>query len=396
MIQKSARLPILIALPVLLILGAVAVVLLLPDPPTPPPAPDPRPLDNTTEIPPADGGDDPLEYKPDPRPQPRPDHGAPDSAAKAEAMLEEAWGAMEEIRSRLELKYKYADYTLDRTLTLETVMRKLSRLDGAYFVGNDYALAFPEAEGDLVRIECATISGRDLPDGPLSMSVDMRTGETKRDGKLFARDANGHVLLSDTDCRTLTELLREPVLTHFAHQRALTGELAPVTNLLPEAPPSPFSADDFKAIAVGAMGYRLSCHSVGGQTLATPIDITGDYATNSISVTSLPSRQWMPPPDDRESFKRRIQGLLDDVSRMAITQLENGTKVEDLRVYLLGGSWWYYRYADFSPFDIKLEVTDLEARKITITVAGSYGSPLPFKAVRFISDGSGDGNHYAD
>lgn len=384
------------ALPVLLVLGTVAVFLLLPDPPAPLPSPIPQPLDNGGTTPWVDDGDDPLPADPDLRPRPRPNNGAPDDASVADAMLEEAWSAMGDIRSRLELKYKYAEYTLDRSVTLAALMRKLERLDGKYFRGTDYALHYPEGSVDTVRIECVATNGRALPDGALAMIVDMRTGETQVEGTVFARNAEGYVLLGDEAYRELSRVFRESVLAHYNLQQNEVETLVAVTRLVPEDIPEPFQPDDFKATAVGSMGYRLSCSTVRGEPLAKPVGISADYTANTISVTGVASDDWMRPPDDRERLKNRIDGLLDEMAHMALDQLKAGTKVDQLRIYLLGGSWWYFRWAELSPFDVKLAVIDGESPKVTLTVETAFGRSLPFKAVRFVATSAESEGSYID
>lgn len=396
MVQRSMKLPLLLAVPVMLVLAAVAVFLLLPDQPPPPPTPDPAPLDNSGVAKPPDDGEDPLPAEIDPRPRPKPNNGAPESGSVADAMLAEAWGAMEDIRSRLELKYKYAKYKLDRTLTLETVLRRLSRLDGDYFKGTDYALSYPESEEDLVQIECLTIEGRDLPDGPLTMTVEMRTGESTTEGTIFARNAEGYVVLGDSAYRALTVIMRESILDHFNVQNGYTEGLADLVALTPNEVPEPFSTDDFKASSSGAMGYRLSCATVDGEGLAQPVVVTADYDVNTISITSIPSDDWMRPPDDRERLKNRIDWLLQDMARNALNQLEREIKAEDIRIYTLGASWWYFRWAELSPFDVKLEITPGDSPKVTLTVATSFGKPLPFKPVRFVAIDAESKGSYID
>lgn len=396
MVKSSVKLPLMIAAPVLLVIGGVAAFFLLPDPPAPPPQPAPQPLDNTGNERPPDNGEDPLPVEIDPRPRPEPNNGAPDSAALADAMLEEAWGAMENIRSRLELKYKYAEYTLDRELTLEAVMRKLSRLDGTHFKGADYALSFPPGEGDLVRIECRTIETRPLPDGPLVMTVDMRTGETSKEGTIFARNTEGYVLLGDPAYRALTEIFQYAVNDHFSVQQETPEGLADVELLMPDEPEAPFKAGDFKVSKVGEMGFRISCSSVSGEAIASPVSLTGDYESNTISVSTAASEDWMRPPTNREEVKDRLDYVLRTMARAVFQQMDAGKKPAELRVYRLNAYYWYLRWAQISPFDIRFEVTEGETRKVTFTVATSFGKALPFKPVRYVATSGDERGEYLD
>ena len=396
MVQRSVKSPLMIAVPVLLVMAVVAVYFLLPEPPAPPPSPPPAPLENTPATPQPDDGEDPLKTQLDPRPRPRPNNGAPNSAAVATAMLDEAWGTMESVRSRLELKYKYAEYKLDRSLTLETLMRRLSRMDGEYFKGSDYNLNFPAREGDFARIECATIDGRDLPDGSLVMSVNLRTGETKAEGTIFARNRDGYVLLGDSEYRELSSVFREAVLDHYNEQQGSIETDMRLDSLLPADPPEPFVSEDFRAVSSGSMGYKLACVTINGEALATPVNVTVDYESNTISSSNCESKDWLSPPDSRERLKDRLENVLRDVARSALRQLEEGKSSTELRMYRLNGYYWYFRWAGISPFDVSLDVAESESRTVTLTIATSYGKTLPFESVRYVAKAGDKAGAYID
>ena len=102
--QSSTKLPILLALPVLALLGVAAVFLLGPDDPDPPKPPGPQPELNEPETPPGNDGEDPLKVDPSTIKRPTPKPGAPESIDVAEAMYAEAFEHMRAVRARLELK----------------------------------------------------------------------------------------------------------------------------------------------------------------------------------------------------------------------------------------------------------------------------------------------------
>lgn len=388
--RDSVKLPLFMAVPVILGLCFAVYFLLPPDTPAPPTS-EPLPLDNSPAALPPDNEPSPLPVDVDTGPPTRTGFQSPRDPEVAAAMSEEAWLALGEIRSRLELKYKYADYVLDRNLTLDSVMRRPDRLKGNYFRPDDYELRFPAGDADLASIECRRVQGDELPDGPLRMVVDLRTGETKQEGSILARDAAGRVLLGADEYTVLWELMRSAILTHFRQQQNMENELSK-GSVLPDEMPNPFTAEDLSFKPDGDLRYILGCETLRGIPLAQPIRVVGDYSANTLSVTHVDSPEWNPLPTDRTEFEDRVEGLLEDIHRMVRIHLSAERKPEELRVYMLGGSWWYYRWAGITPFDVKIDVSSEDPRKITLRVATAFGRALPFEPVQYIAEAEPDAN----
>lgn len=383
---RSVRLPLLIALPVLVLLGLAAVLLSGQEPPPPPrpPAPNLPEPDNT---PPPQPDADPLQADPDP--QPRPISGAPATAQEAEEMADEAWGALENIRARLELKYKGAEYKLDRGWTIAILMRRLERLDGKYFKGTDFALGFPEGDEPVAVARCVTRCGDSLPDGELKLTVNLRTGITEKAGRLLARTPEGLLLLGEREYARLDEFLCEALFRHSERQQAQSGGgLAPLDGLYDD-PEEPFDAASLsaKAVANRPLAVEFACRSVNGERLAEPAVITLDYADNTVSISSVSAKSWMPLPDDREAFKDQCRWYLRILAGTARNALEAGTPRD--RITLTGEErfGWAMRYARLLPLDVKLTISEAEPWTITLEVATQFGRPLPFKSLRYVTGG---------
>jgi hypothetical protein len=379
---RSAKLPLLIALPVLLAIG-VAVVFLIPNDPPPQPQP-PEPLLSNDEPAPIVDKDNPL-VGPDPRPRPRPKPGAPSEVAVAKAMEGEAGAAMEAIRSRLELKFKYAEYKLDRSWTLEQVMRRPDALSGTHFAATDYSLSFPDGEDPQAVITCATIQGRELPDGALTLTLNLRTGDAKRQGRILARNAAGYVLLGDSEYREISEALRAAVLDHVLRQDGVASGLAEF-KAVSSPPDSMFVSTDFTIAGVkeAALAVDFTCHSIGSEELAHPAVISIDYATRTVKLSASNSPDWIAPPRDRERFTRRSHYLFMSVSDGIVARIINGGDLDEIRPEGAHRSHWSWAYSEVMPFDVK--IVEGTANRVVLEVATSFGRPLPFAKVRYVAE----------
>jgi hypothetical protein len=378
--QPSVKLPLLLAAPVLLVLGVAAVFLLQPDPPPRPQPNPPEPLPGNDAPRPDDDGD-PL-IDPDPRPRPKPVPGAPTEVAVAEAMRAEIDRAFGEVRARLELKFKGAGYALDRGWTLEQVVRRLDKLTGKYFDAADYTLTYPEADDALAEIICATMQGRGLADGPLSMRVNLRTGETTRAGVVLARNSDGYVLLNEHQYREISDVLRRAAVAHILDQTQAASGLAGFMNMEARGD---FDATDFSAKAAkSGLGAEFACRSVHGAQLAEPAVISVDYLARTIKASKANSAGWMYFDDDRERLKRRCDWFLPEVASYVLEQAAAKVPVGEVRLEAAQDSNWGWRYSSFTPFDVTI-VEYTEAR-VVLEIAGSFGRPLPFTRLRYVAE----------
>jgi hypothetical protein len=378
--QPSVKLPLLIAAPVLLVIGVAAVFLLQPDGgPTPQPNV-PEPL-ATNDAPRPDDGGDPL-VDPDPRPRPEPKPGAPTEIAVADAMKAEVDRAFNEVRARLELKYKGADYTLDRSWTLEQVVRRLDKLTGTHFNATDYALTFPQADDALAEITCATVQGRELPDGPLTMSLNLRTGETTRTGTIFARNADGYVLLDARQYREISDMLRRAAVAHILDQAQAASGLAGFMHMEARGD---FDATDFSAEAAkSGFGAEFACRSVRGAPLAEPAVISVDYKARTVTLSRVTAPGWMELDEERDRFTRRAQWLMQVVANHALGQAGLKVAKADIQLEAAPDSDWGWRYASFTPFDVT--IVEYSAERVVLEVASCFGRALPFGKVRYVAE----------
>jgi len=393
---RSVRLPLLIALPVLVLLGLAAVFLSGQEPPPPPQPPAPN-LPEPDNSPPRQPETDPLQVDPDPTP--RPIRGAPATAQEAEEMADEAWGALENIRARLELKYKGAEYRLDRGWTIELLMRRLDRLDGKHFRGTDFALEFPEGNEPVAVARCVARNGATLPDGELKLTVNLRTGITEKSGRLLARTPEGLILLGEREYAKLDGLIREAIFRHCERQQAHPGGgLAPLDGLYDDSPEEPFDVASLSATAVAnrPLAVEFACRSLNGDRLAEPAVVTLDYADKSVAISRVSAKSWMPLPDDREAFKNQCRWYLRILAGTARNALEAGTPRTQITLEGDERFGWAIRYAVVLPFDVKLTISESEPWTITLEVATQFGRPLPFKPLRYVTGGKDDRDGWED
>lgn len=379
--QASVKFPLLLAVPVLLVIGVVAVIMLQPEPPPQPKPPEPLPL-NDGPGPSADGGD-PL-IDPDPRPRPQPKPGAPTEITVAQAMEAEVDRAFEEVRARLELKFKGAEYVLDRTWTLEQVVRRTDKLIGTHFDATDYTLTFPQSDDALAEITCATVKGLALPDGPLVMRVNVRTGETSRTGRILARNAAGYVLIGETEYRLITDVLRGAVSEHLMRQRHVESGLAEFTPVELRSE-SAMAVEDFTATpSKTGLGVVFACRTIQKAELAEPAVIVVDYGLRSVKISEVDNVGWMQFDLDREQFTRRSDWLLRNVTTYVTQQAANGAAIENIRVELADNNEWRWHYSSLTPFDIK--IAECSPERVVLEISTHYGRPLPFAKVRYVAE----------
>lgn len=386
---QRVKLPVMIALPVLLAAGLGAAYFLTPDAPEPPPPPH----GNKFDLPGSSGckppdNDDPLYVDPNTIKRPTPRPGAPSSAALATEIENEARKAQEAIRSRLELRFKNNEYKVDPAWTLLQVMRRLDALNTARFHADDYKLTFPEGEIPLVRIECASAKGVPLPDGPLVMLVNLNTGETTLEGKVWARDANGYLLVSDAVYRDLSRALRSATRSHYELHHE--GKLSAVA-----MGPDALNAELFEYVEVGDCKafklpgsvdtWELSCRSIDGEPLAEPAVVTMDYAASTIKVSQISSPEWMPVPDDRTEFADGCRWMFQEMgSRYKSLHAHAESPAEAMRL-AKSLNRWTYEYAGVSAMDVTLALSE-DAKTLWIIVGSVYGRPLPFASLRYRCD----------
>jgi hypothetical protein len=392
---QKVKLPVMIALPVLLAAGIGAAYFLTQDAPEPPP-----PIHGNTFELPGDGGckgpdtDDPLYVDPDTIKRPTPRPGAPSSATLASEIENEARKAQEAIRSRLELRFKNNEYRVDPAWTLLQVMRRLDALNTARFHAADYKLTFPEGDAPMARIECASAKGVPLADGPLVMLVNLNTGETTLEGKVWARDANGYLLLNDAAYRDMNRTLRSATLSHHAlhHQ----GELASVmaSEALHDRLFEYVESGDYKAFKVAGTQdtWELSCRTIDGEALAEPAVVTIDYAANTIKVSVVSSPAWMPLPDNRQEFAEVCQWMFREMGNRYKSFHNNAASPAEAISLAKSMNTWTFDYAGVSAMDVTMTLSE-DNETLWIVVASVYGRPLPFAALRYrASVASGEGS----
>jgi hypothetical protein len=385
---RSAKLPLLIALPVLLALG-VAAVFLIPTDPAPRPIP-PTPGFANDDPGPTGNGTDPLIADPNPRPRPNPRPSAPSDVAVAEAIEDEADAAMDAVRSRLELKFKHAEYKLDRTWTLEQVMRRLDALSGTHFTAADFALSFPDGTDPIAVITCATIQGHEMPDGPLKMTVDLRTGKSTREGRVLARNADGYVLLGDAEYRLVSEVLREAVQAHVILQADTDSGLASLETPFQVPQNAVFAATDFTANPVKGepLSAAFACHTLRGEPLAEPAVVTINYKTRTATLSAAKSPGWMELPGDRDQLMRRTRWMLREVASRALEKVAEGVPAAELTAEKAHNEAWIWSHAVVLPFDVTLKFDKEQPQRMILEIATCFGRQLPYPAVRYVADSS--------
>lgn len=383
--SPSTRLVILIALPAtgLLILGVVWWMLPSPRPPAPTPQPAPEPGMETDPHSP-----DIVEHDPAPPPA----TNAPDSAVVAEAMKTEAFSSMKRIRSRLELKYKYADYKHDSAWTVKSVMRRPERLDGEYFLGMDFKLQFDDPEEPVVTLSAATAQGINLPDGPLTLTVDLSSGKSTEAGELYARDRNGRLLLSDEHYDEGSSVLMSALYHWVTLQRLGESDDERRSdendrferNLgygLEE-----FDRDDLvvgKTLPNGKIEFSL--RTLKGQPMSWPCVLYVDQTNMSVEIAEAPSTAWMPVPSDAEWLKRylswRISNHCKDLlsSDSDTESLLTTPSPDALPIYVLETS-------ESLPSDWTIDLERGETTKLVFQLHSSFGRALPFGKLRYVYD----------
>ncbi|MEZ5990732.1 MAG: hypothetical protein R3E76_00060 [Planctomycetota bacterium] len=382
---RSTKLPILLGIPLLALLGVAAFLLFDPSEPEPPTPPNPGLNEPEFEPPLGNTEPDPLVVDPNTilRPEPRP--GAPESVELADAILEEAWTAMRQIRARLELKYKYADYTLDRTWTIAGVMRRPEKLNGTYFGIEDFSVVFPKGDDPFAEITCLSRKGQKLPDGNLIMTLNLRNGECTEAGTIYARSAGGGVLLPDDHYRVLTNVLQRAAISHMIrHSKQITSKADTIEELT-SIRYQRFSVQDFHLEDSGD-SVKLSCRSIQGQPLEYPCEIAIDYDSRRIVVSEVPSREWMPLPTGRQDFEDSgdwyLRQMVEQVSQL-IGQAGHSRQVT---LKELSVNDWFFVSCNACPMDLTISVSAADPLVVTLEFKTSWGRPLPFKTVRFVGE----------
>ncbi|MCB9894150.1 MAG: hypothetical protein H6839_06870 [Planctomycetes bacterium] len=395
---KSLKLPVLIALVAVLVLAGVGAFFLLPDDPPPQPRP-PVPLPESNDPDPGHPPDtDPLTADPNARPRPKPKPGAPDRVDIAQAMENEVREVLDQIRARLELKFKYAEYQLDPTWTLEQIMRRLERLDGEYFKGTDYALELKNGDEPTAEISCVSINGLQLADGPLRMTLNLRTGKSEMSGRIVARDTSGRVLLPNSAYAQLTNIIESAALSHAGMQRnAESGKLASFENVMSPWRPDPFVLSDFTAgpVAGRELTAEFACRTIQGEELAEPAVMTVDYATKKITISPASAPAWMPVPKDREQFKEDCRWALRAIAmRLARDMKNRGASEPDLSK--VESVDWFFSSIGVLPFELRVDAAPDAPGNVGVEISTNFGRPLPFKRLRYVAQLDGGQGDYAD
>lgn len=382
---RSTKLPILLALPLLALVVVGAVLLLEPDDPEPPPPPNPE-LYDPEPGPAADNGEPvPLEVDPNTITRPKPRPGAPETVELANAILDEAWSAMREIRARLELKYKYADYAIDRSWTISSVMRRPEKLSGTYFATEDFSIEFPESEDPFVEITCLTRKGLPLPDGTLTMTLNLRNGECTEAGTIHARSIRGGVLLPDDHYRSLTNVLQRAAISHMIrHSREDTPSATTLEDLT-SIRYQRFSAEDFGLVAAGET-VTVSCRSIRGEPLEYPCEIKIDYSSSHITISNVPSREWMPLPESRQDFEDSGDWYLRQMVEQVSALIAQEGHPRQVTLKELSVNDWFFVSCNACPLDLNISLSAADPLVVTLEFKTSWGRPLPFKAVRFVGE----------
>lgn len=380
---SGTKLPILLAIPVLVVFGVAAVWMLGPDDPDPPRPPGPPPeMNDPLSRPPDNTGTDPLTVDPGSIKRPTPGSGSPDSVEMADAMLNEAWNAMRSIRARLELKFKYAEYELDRGWTIGTVMRHPERLDGEHFKADDFVLSFPEGEEMIALVECSTAKGIRLPDGALSMRLNLQNGECEEGGTIYARNASGEVLLADEHYRWMSTMLQSAAVRHMLSHFQPDGE---ASSELFEYIREPFERTDLSSSSTGEIA-SFACRSVRGEPLAYPGVISIDYASEKITLSSVPSRDWMPLPKSAEDFSENYEWYMRWMAKRAIEIVRQEGHSREVTRQEFQYVEWYFTSSGVCPLDLNMIISKDDPLVVTLELRSSWGRQLPFKPVRYVAE----------
>lgn len=370
-----------LVLPVFIIVVAGTVYALLPDSPPAPPLPNTGLLPDPEPLPPTGDPDKPLQpLVPAPKGQRR--TGAPASLVEADAILAEVNEKLTSVRSRLELKFKVNEYQHDPAWDLQSVMRRLSTMDGTHFRAADYALGFPAPAEPVVEIACNTRQGAALPDGPIKMVVNLKTGESEIVGNLYARDQYDRIYLSAGDL----DYAAETVLTRFnADFVVRTGGTDDSSYYRPWRRRSSLTDADFvvSVLSEQPLVVEYACRAGGGSELAEPVVLRFDYSTWRMTCSNVASEKWHPKLEDRDEFKDDNQWRLSHLTELAQRFGQSGKPVSERRLGEMGCSSWAVGGSGYSACDIRVSATD---RKIRVSIATSMGRPLPFAQLVYERD----------
>jgi hypothetical protein len=389
---SQKKLMLLVALPVTGALILAGVWFALPEPPAPPPTPNQAPEPEPPQ--PDPGTNEPEVIHPIERPDPEPVPNAPRNPEVAEAMRVEAFEGLKRIRSRLELKYKYADYQHDTAWTVEGVVRRPERLNGEYFEFADFKLSFPVPEEANVELSVATAKGVELPDGPLALRVNLGTGESEETGEVFARDHNGRVLLLDKHYAEATDVIMSVMHEWISIQNLPEGE--PRGRMLEyledrlEWRLDNFERGDLvlgKKLSNGRLEFSLRTYH--GHELSWPAVVYYDPGTENFELVDVQSPRWMPVPDDADRLKSNIrwdlrwscEQVFHDDEYEPVVPDSVSTDILDTDVYVESRS---------EPSDWTVELVPGDSPKVIVELHSSFGRPLPFGKLRFVYDSEHD------
>lgn len=381
-----------LVLPIFVILVAGTVYALLPDDTPPPPQPNTGLLPNPDPLPPPKPGPGPLEpLVPEPLGKRR--AGAPASLAEADAILREVNEKLSAVRARLELKFKVNEYSHDPAWTLEGVMRRLTAMDGTHFRAADYSLTFPDAAAPVAHITCNTCQGAALPDGPIVMVVDLKTGKSELRGQLLARDDYDRVYLPEPAARIAADEVHRLFTEDFLLRTGADTEVAARSRRWRDEDELKHFTFAVKVLHDSPALVEYACREAGGSPLTEPMVLRFDYGTWVLDRSDCSNTAWQPAIPERSEMMSDLRWRIGSVAEMAGNSLRGGVALTERTIGKSGVSQWHVLGSEFLPSDLRIACSGTTVR---VTIASSFGRPLPFAALVYTYDTATDAGKFAD
>jgi hypothetical protein len=381
-----------LVLPIFVILVAGTVYALLPADTPPPPQPNTGLLPDPDPLPPPKPGPGPLEpLVTEPTGKRR--AGAPASLAEADAILREVNEKLAAVRARLELKFKVNEYMHDPAWTLEGVMRRLTVMDGTHFRASDYSLTFPDSAAPVAHIGCNTRQGAALPDGPIVMVLNLKTGESEIQGDLLARDDYDRVYLPDSVARVAADEVFRMFTADFLLRTGADAEVAARSRRWRDE--SELSSFTFTATVLhdSPAVVEYACREAAESQLAEPMVLRFDYGTWLLERSDCTNSAWQPEVPDRAEMADRLRWRIASVAEMAGNSLRGGVALTERTIGKAGVSQWHVLGSEFLPSDLRIVSSGTTVR---VTLATSLGRPLPYAAIVYVYDTATDTGKFAD
>ncbi len=381
-----------LVLPIFVILVAGTVYALLPDDTPPPPQPNTGLLPDPDPLPPPKPGPGPLEpLVTEPKGKRR--AGAPASLVEADAILREVNEKLSSVRARLELKFKVNEYLHDPAWTLEGVMRRLSTMDGTHFRAADYSLTFPDPAAPVAHISCNTRQGAALPDGPIVMVLNLKTGKSELKGDLLARDDYDRVYLSDNVASVAANEILGRFATDFLKRTGGSVEHSPRYRRWRDEEVLARFNISAKMLSEDPPVVEYACRTVAESELAEPMILRFDYGTWQMQRSECSCTAWQPAIPDRAEFCDQLRWRIASIAEHAASALRAGAQVTERTIGQTGVSPWSVQGDGFLPTDFRISAAGTTVR---VTLASSLGRPLPYAAIVYTYDTATDTGKFAD